>query len=68
MREALEKERRFKLDTSHYFFNRIAIAKGYLQLALEEDDGKDNILKAIEAIDRVEKVVKNITTKGEIRE
>jgi len=68
MREALEKERRFKLDTSHYFFNPIAIAKGYLQLALEEDDGKDNILKAIEAIDRVEKVVKNITTKGEIRE
>ncbi|HHF55943.1 MAG TPA: PAS domain S-box protein, partial [Thermoplasmatales archaeon] len=68
MREMLERERRFKLDTSHYFFNPIAIAKGYLQLALEDDDGKEKILKAIEAIERVEKVVKNITTKGEIRE
>jgi len=68
MREALEEERQFKLNTAHYFFNPIAIAKGYLELALEEGDRKDNILKAIEAINRVEKVVKNVTERGEIRE
>ena len=68
MKEALEKEREFKLRTAHYFFNPICIARGFLELALEEEDGKDKILKAIEAIKRVEKVVKNITKRGEIRE
>ena len=67
MKRALEQEREFKLKTAHYFFNPITIAKGYLQLTMEEN-GKDKILKAIEAIERVEKVVKNIITKGEIRE
>ena len=68
MKEALEKEREFKLKTAHYFFNPICIAKGFLELALEEEDGKDKILKAIEAIKRVENVVKNITKRGEIHE
>ena len=68
-REALEQERQFKLDTAHYFFNPIAIAKGYLQLALEEKgEEEDKIRKAIKAIERVENVVKNVTQKGEIRE
>lgn len=67
VRDAFEKEREFKLRTAHYFFNPIAIAKGYLSLALEEkDDAK--IKKAVEAIERVERVVKNITQKGEIVE
>ncbi len=68
MREALEKEREFKLRAAHYFFNPICIAKGFLELALEEKDGKDKILKAIEAINRIEKVIKNVTKRGEIRE
>ncbi|KAA0000013.1 MAG: GAF domain-containing protein [Thermoplasmata archaeon] len=66
--KALQEEKEFKMKTAHYFFNPIAIAKGYLELAMEEKDGKDKILKAIEAINRVEKVVKNVTQRGEIRE
>ena len=65
---ALKEEQKFKMATAHYFFNPIAIAKGYLDLALEEGDGEDKIKKAIEAITRVEKVVKNVTKRGEIRE
>ena len=66
--KALEQEREFKMRTAHYFFNPIAIAKGYLELAIEGKDGKEKILKAIEAINRVEKVIKNVTQKGEIHE
>lgn len=69
MKKVLEQEREFKLRTAHYFFNPITIAKGYLYLALEDEKhNKDKILKAIEAINRVEKVVKNITQRGEIVE
>ena len=69
MREALEKEREFKLRTAHYFFNPIAIAKGYLQLAMDEkNDTLPKIKKAMHAINRIEKVIKNITQKGEITE
>lgn len=67
MKRALDEERQFKLETSHYFFNPICIAKGYLELAKEEGD-IDKINKALDAINRVEKVVKNIVTKGEIKE
>ncbi|HEC77300.1 MAG TPA: PAS domain S-box protein [Thermoplasmatales archaeon] len=67
MKKLLEKEMEFKLRTSHYFFNPICIAKGFLELAKEED-GIDKIDKALKAIDRIEKVVKNIITKGEIKE
>lgn len=68
MKRALEQEKQFKLRAAHYFFNPIAIAKGYLSLALEEKDDKEKIMKAIKAIDRVEKVVKNITQRGVITE
>ncbi|RLF34236.1 MAG: hypothetical protein DRN07_00480 [Thermoplasmata archaeon] len=68
MERALEQEREFKMATAHYFFNPICIAKGFLELALEEEDGKDKIAKAIAAISRVESVVKNVTQRGEIRE
>ena len=66
--KALEKEREFKLRAAHYFFNPICIAKGFLELAKEEKDGKNKIDKAIKAIERIEKVVENITQKGEIKE
>jgi len=70
MKRVLEEERRFKMDTSHYFFNPITIAKGYLHLAMEEapEECKKKIESAYHAITRVEKVVKNVTQRGEIRE
>ena len=68
MRHALEEEKKFKADTAHYFFNPIAIAKGYLEIAKEDGGDKEKIEKALHAIERVEKVVKNIVTKGEIHE
>lgn len=67
MRRALEEESQFKLWTAHYFFNPIAIAKGYLEIAKENHD-IDKIEKALDAIERIEKVVKNVVTKGEIHE
>lgn len=68
--KALKKEREFKLRAAHYFFNPIAIAKGYLDLVMEDvPEGQREKLKAAEnAIERVEKVVKNVTQRGEIRE
>lgn len=67
LEETLEMERDLKLKTAHYFFNPICIAKGFLILAREEGiNGK--IQKAIEAIERIEKVVKNIIHKGKIEE
>ena len=67
MRRALEEESQFKLWTAHYFFNPIAIAKGYLEIAKEDHD-IDKIEKALDAIERIEKVVKNVVTKGEVHE
>ncbi len=57
--ELLEKEKRMKAMLAHYFFNPIAIAKGYLQLSLENNED-EKIEKALKAINRIEKVVKNI--------
>ena len=68
MRRALEEEKKFKADTAHYFFNPLAIAKGYLEMAKEDGGDIEKIEKALKAIERIEKVVKNIVTKGEIRE
>jgi len=70
MERALEHERDFKLRAAHHFFNPIAIAKGYLDLTLEEltDLQEQKIKAARRAICRVEKVVKNVTQKGEIYE
>lgn len=68
LKEALQNEKEFKLKTAHYFFNPIAIAKGYLELAMEEGGEKEKIKKAIIAINRVEKVVKNVTQRGEVVE
>ena len=71
MKRILEQEKEFKLATAHYFFNPIAIAKGYLGLAMEkayDEDQVENLKAAEHAIERVEKVVKNVTQKGEIYE
>lgn len=70
MERALEKERDFKLRAAHHFFNPISIAKGYLDLTLEElaEQQKQKVEAARNAICRVEKVVKNVTQKGEIHE
>jgi len=69
-RRALELEKQFKMDVAHYFFNPLAIARGYLELAMEEVPEKQRKkLKAVRhAIERVEKVVKNVTQRGEIHE
>jgi len=70
MERALEHERDFKLRAAHHFFNPIAIAKGYLDLTLEEltDLQEQKVKAARQAICRVEKVVKNVTQRGEIYE
>ncbi|HHF56569.1 MAG TPA: HAMP domain-containing histidine kinase [Thermoplasmatales archaeon] len=67
---ALEKEKKFKLMTAHYFFNPIAIAEGFLHLAMQK--ASPEITEHLEAIDvavkRIKKVVQNVVEKGEIRE
>ena len=67
MKRALEKEKEFKLKTAHYFFNPLSIAEGYLNIVKEKCDHKE-IHKALEAIKRIERVVKNIIQEGEIKE
>ncbi|KAA0006797.1 MAG: PAS domain-containing protein [Thermoplasmata archaeon] len=65
-----EREKNFRLKTAHYFFNPLAIAKGYMGLMAEElnEDEREKVLKAINAISRVENVIKNFVTRGEIAE
>jgi len=68
MRRALELEKQFKMDAAHYFFNPLAIARGYLELVIEEvpEEHKEKLKAVRHAVARVEKVVKNVTQKGEI--
>ena len=62
------KDKILREEIAHYFFNPIAIAKGYLSL-LEEELGENlKIRKVKEAIERIENVVRNIVMNGEIRE
>ncbi len=70
LKKLYEKERKFIEDTSHYFLNPLCIAKGYIELAKSRINGEEKIMleKAEEAILRVEKVIKNIVSKGEIHE
>lgn len=66
-KKILKKEEIFRENVSHYFFNPLVIAKGYLQLLLNEDVGKKERkkLEAIKtAVERIEAVVKNTVTKG----
>ncbi len=70
MERALDLEKRFKADAAHFFLNPIAIAKGYMELAVEEipEEPEEKISRAQRAIKRVETVIKNIVEKGEIHE
>jgi CheY-like chemotaxis protein len=65
---ALENEREFKLRAAHFFFNPLAIARGNLELAREEGGAHEYIDRALEAISRIETVVKNVTEQGKIFE
>ena len=61
----------FRENMSHYFFNPLVIAKGYLDLLMEgelDEKEKENVEKVKEAIGRIEKVVKNIVLEGKIKE
>jgi len=62
----------FKENMSHYFFNPLVIAKGYIDLLLEKNDlnkkDKEDIMKIKEAVERIEKVVRNIVVEGIIKE
>jgi len=71
MRRALEEERKFKADTAHYFFNPLCIAKGYLELAMKDEkdaEQREKLKAIINAVERIETVVNNVVTKGEVRE
>ncbi len=70
MEEIIEREKKFIEDISHYFFNPLCIAKGYIDLSLK--DASPGIRKKLEitrtAVDRVETVVKHIVMEGRIYE
>ncbi len=70
MHRALELEKRFKADAAHFFLNPIAIAKGYMEIAMEEmsEGCREKIMSSRNAVTRVESVIKNIVERGEIRE
>ncbi|MCD6481417.1 MAG: PAS domain S-box protein [Thermoplasmata archaeon] len=71
IKEIHEKEKKFIERVSHYFFNPICIAKGYIHLAKERISSEEDVImleKAKLAIERVENVVKNIVREGEIHE
>ena len=67
---ALQKEKQFKLDTAHYFFNPISIAEGNLDLSLPETSGelREKLKDAQVAVQRIKKVVVNVIELGEIHE
>ena len=75
MRQEIKRMQRrfesFKENMSHYFFNPLVIAQGYLDLLMEKEtkkEEKENIIKIKKALDRIEKVVKNIVMEGQIKE
>ncbi|MCD6513237.1 MAG: hypothetical protein J7K61_06525 [Thermoplasmata archaeon] len=68
---AYETITKFRRNVSHYFFNPIIIAKGYIELLMEGDIGADEkkkLEKARTAIERIEAVVKNTVMHGVIKE
>jgi len=70
MKRVLEKEKKFLEEVSHYFFNPLCIAKGYLELSIPNAD--PSLRKKLEttkqAVIRVENVVKHIVMEGKIYE
>lgn len=70
-KKILKREELFRENVSHYFFNPLMIAEGYLQLLLDEEIGNKERrkLEAIKAaVERIETVVKNTITRGKIEE
>ncbi len=70
MEEIIEREKKFIEDISHYFFNPLCIAKGYIDLSM---NGADTELKrkleiTRTAVNRVETVVKHVVMEGRIYE
>lgn len=70
-KKILEREKIFRENVSHYFFNPLVIAEGYIHLLLDEKIGvkERKKLEAIKtAIERIESVVKNTIRSGRIEE
>ena len=60
-----------QLKLAHHFLPPIDIAKGNLQLAennTENEMQRQRIEQAIQALDRIETIVKNMIETGEIKE
>lgn len=68
---AYEAITKFRRNVSHYFFNPIIIAKGYIELLMEGNistEERKKLEKARTAIERIEAVVKNTVMHGVIKE
>jgi signal transduction histidine kinase len=65
-----EREKAYKAGISHHFFNPLAIAKGYLQLTLDEcsDDVRTRLCSIKNALDRIEDTVKTIIKTGSLED
>jgi len=64
-------EERFKSDIGHSFMPPLLIAKGYVELAIKNEKDEEQMERmrtALEAINRIEKVAKNMIEKSEIHE
>ncbi len=70
MEKTLARERKFVEDISHYFFNPLCIAKGYIDLSLKNVDSETRrkLQITLDAVNRVETVVKHVVTEGQIYE
>ena len=70
MEQVMERERHFIEDVSHHFFNPLCIAKGYLNLSMQDADPEicRKLQITRDAVDRVETVVKNVVRDGRICE
>jgi len=70
MEKALKRERKFVEDISHYFFNPLCIAKGYIDLSIQNVDPETRRKLQItkDAVMRVETVVKHVVMEGQIYE
>jgi len=70
MAEIVAREKRFIEDISHYFFNPLCIAKGYIDLSMRDANPglRRNLKITRDAVDRVEAVVKHVVMEGSIYE
>ena len=57
--QAVEREKRFIEEISHYFFNPLCVAKGYL-LLLERNVARDEQKKDIEGVKRAVERIENM--------